>query len=125
MSSPSNKPGQALRIGNNQASLISHDRGDVCGREDHTAGICFSLVLMVLAFASIRFGHREESIVKTAVVYFVLVRGSVQLVENDEEYSRYQNKYIQNSIPFKELSLISVDTVVTEIITMIDNSNNS
>jgi len=79
-------------------------------------------MLMVLAFASIRFGHKEESIARTAVVHFGFVCGAVYLVENDEKYLFYKNKYIQ--ILFEEFSLVTVDPTITEITIIVDNLNN-
>lgn len=83
---------------------------------DHRAAICFSLMMMVLTFASVRFGKSlEKNIVKTAIAHFELVRGAVQIAESDEEHRVSQNEYAQRLTPFQDLPLTTLDPAIASI----------
>ncbi|KAJ5975095.1 hypothetical protein N7481_008802 [Penicillium waksmanii] len=83
---------------------------------DHRAAICFSLMMMVLTFATVRFGKPlEKNIVKTAIAHFELVRGAVQIAESDEEHRVSQNEYAQKLTPFQDLPLTTLDPAIANI----------
>lgn len=84
-------------------------------------------MLMVLAFASVRFGQnysnaKEESIVNTAIAHFELVRGAVQIAESDEDQIS-QNEYVQKLTPFQDLPLTALDPSIAEIMTKLNEMN--
>lgn len=112
---------QVLALSNFRAQLASSP----C--EDQRAATCFSLMLMVLAFASVRFGQnysnaKEESIVNTAIAHFELVRGAVQIAESDEDQIS-QNEYVQKLTPFQDLPLTALDPSIAEIMTKLNEMN--
>lgn len=112
---------QVLALANFRAQLASPP----C--KDQKAAICFSLMLMVLAFASVRFGQnssyaKELSIVNTAIAHFELVRGAVQVAEsNGDEIS--QNEYVQKLTPFQDLPSAALDPSIAEIMDKLSELN--
>ncbi|KAJ5809881.1 uncharacterized protein N7503_002099 [Penicillium pulvis] len=112
---------QVLALSNFRAQLGSPP----C--KDQKAAICFSLMLMVLAFASVRFGQnssgaKEESIVNTAIAHFELVRGAVQVAESDGGKIS-QNEYVQKLTPFQDLPFTALDTSIAEIMEKLSEMN--
>ncbi|KAJ5631087.1 Zn2/Cys6 DNA-binding protein [Penicillium longicatenatum] len=102
---------QVLALANFRAQLDSP-----C--EDQRAATFFSLMLMVLTFAAVRFGQnscaREESIVNTAIAHFELVRGAVQVAGSDGKQIS-QNEYVQKLTPFEALPFAALDPSTAEI----------
>ncbi|KAF9886106.1 hypothetical protein FE257_012041 [Aspergillus nanangensis] len=101
--------------------------------EDPIAAICFSLMLMVLAFASVQFRRpssggspeeEEESIVKSAIAHFDLVRGAVQVAESGG-HEITQNEYVQNLTPFEDLPLVALDPSIADILTTLGELNDT
>lgn len=112
---------QVLALADFRAQLGSHP----C--EDQRAAICFSLMLMVLAFASVRFGQnrsydKEESIVNTAIAHFELVRGAVRVAESDEDRIS-QNEYVQKLTSFQDLPFAALDPSIAEIMIKLSEVN--
>ncbi|KAJ5108875.1 hypothetical protein N7456_005550 [Penicillium angulare] len=112
---------QVLALASFRAQIAS----DQC--EDQKAALCFSLMLMVLAFASVRFRRQtstdhEESVLQTTIVHYELVRGAVQ-VATDKEDLISQNEYVQKLVPFKDLPLTPLDPSIAEIIIAIGEMN--
>lgn len=112
---------QVLALANFRAQLASH----TC--KNQRAPICFSLMLMVLAFASVRFGQnsscdKEESIVKTAIAHFELVRGAVRVAENFEDRLS-ENEFVQKLTPFQDLPIAALDSPIAEIMIKLSEVN--
>ncbi|KAJ5532784.1 hypothetical protein N7494_009336 [Penicillium frequentans] len=112
---------QVLALSNFRAQLASPR----C--KDQKAAICFSLMLMVLAFASVRFGQKisgakEESIVNTAIAHFELVRGAVQVAESGGDKIS-QNEYVQKLTPFQDLPFTALDPSIAEIMDKLSELN--
>ncbi|KAJ5273542.1 hypothetical protein N7478_008667 [Penicillium angulare] len=105
---------QVLALASFRAQITS----DQC--ENQRAALCFSLMLMVLAFASVRFKQHassddEESVLQTTIVHFELVRGAVQVATGKEDLIR-QNEYVQNLVSFQDLPSTLLDSSIAEII---------
>lgn len=112
---------QVLALSNFRAQLASPP----C--KDQKAAICFSLMLMVLAFASVRSGQKfssakEESIVNTAIAHFELVRGAVQVAESGGDLIS-QNEYVQKLTPFQDLPFTALDPSIAEIMDKLSEMN--
>lgn len=91
---------------------------------DHRAAICFSLMMMVLTFGSVRFRKPEEkNIVKTAIAHFELVRGAVQIAESNEELHISENEYVQRLMPFRDLPVTSLDPAIARIMVDVREMN--
>ncbi|KAL4889796.1 hypothetical protein BDV59DRAFT_185877 [Aspergillus ambiguus] len=93
----------------------------------HTAMLCFSLMLMVLALASVQFsrdssGDNQESVVHIAITHFELVRGCVQVAETEEGHIS-QNAYVQKLIPFEKLPCIPLDPLLADALAKLSTLN--
>ena len=86
-------------------------------RDSHEAALCFSLMLMVLALASVQFPSYTSSeehgprMVQSAVTHFELIRGCIPVAESKEGYIA-ENPYINKMTLFEDLPRAPVDSSI-------------
>lgn len=98
-------------------------------RDGHEAALCFSLMLMVLALASVqaRSGpssdeHGGGSMVQSAITHFELVRGCVPVAEVKEGYIA-ENPYISKMPRFGDLPRLALDAPIEEALAKLGELN--
>lgn len=94
-------------------------------RDGHEAAFCFSLMLMVLALASVQApssnGH-GGNIVQSAITHFELVRGCVPVAESKEGYLA-ENPYINKMPRFEDLPRATLGAPIEEVLTKLGELN--
>lgn len=94
---------------------------------DHEVALCFSLVLMVLAFASAQFTSDpatkgQGNMLQNAISHFELLRGCIPIAESKEGYLA-ENPYIQKMVLFKDLPRARLDGLTEAALAKLSDFN--
>lgn len=112
------------------ASALSSFRSQLPAilRDGHEAALCFSLMLMVLALASVQFpsasagDNHGGGMVQSAIIHFELLRGCVPVAESKEGYLA-ENPYISKMTRFEDLPRATLDGRIEEALAKLSELN--
>lgn len=103
-----------------QISAINSDNID--------ATVCMSLMLLILAFASVQAraiapsDDESDRMVKAVLAHVELLRGITPIIESKQDYLS-QNRYIQRLKPFEALPRTSLDPRIEEVLVKLAELN--
>ncbi|RFU25458.1 hypothetical protein B7463_g10888, partial [Scytalidium lignicola] len=106
----------ALALGSFRSQLP-----DVLDNDGHEAAFCCSLMLMVLAFASVQFTS-DGGMLQNAITHFELLRGCIPVAESKEGYLA-ENPYMRKIVRFEDVPRATLDSPIEQALAKLSEFN--